>query len=616
MPALPGYFVLDDEPNLHPLSAFNTDPTWTAARTFVESGNAGPLSRPIAMASFLLNASDWPESAEGFRQVNLFLHLANGLLLFGVLQRLLQIRGVDAPWAALAVTALWLVTPANTATTLYIVQRMTLLSSFFMLLGFLMYLHGRPLLADVTRRLAGALLILGGLIVGVGLGMLSKENAITLLLVLLACEATVFAGADYRRGRPLLLGVLAAPVLLIVAYFIATASGLIGSYGLRDFTLLERLMTQPLALANYVINTLLPVASNISIFSDDFPVVTDLFTNPAAALSLIALLAAAVAAFVLRRRHPLAAFAVLGFFAVHALEGSIIALELYFEHRNYLGSAFVLGLAAIGIARVLASYGKRPVLTVFFAYLTLTGFVTHSIALTWGDPLMAAITWPAQRPDSVRAQQFAIDFWGGQGQLDQAEKVAREAFERNPRHLVLLLQAAQMRCARGEDVSEELSQIHRSAPDPIVDTATFPTIERLFDLLSEGRCSGISPQSIIEIVHFLHANARVGMRGSDRAQGWYIEANALRQLGNHHGAVAALEEAHRYSGHASLRLSQSLWLLEAGDISSARAHFERYESEQNLAPPNGGDPGADAHPDHQALARMFDAISTDEPRQP
>ena len=52
--------------------------------------------------------------------------------------------------------------------------------------------------------------------------------------------------------------------------------------------------------------------------------------------ALLVLLALLVGAWSIRRRHPAMALAVLFYFGAHLLESSSIALELYFEHRNYI----------------------------------------------------------------------------------------------------------------------------------------------------------------------------------------------------------------------------------------------------------------------------------------
>ena len=54
-------------------------------------------------------------------------------------------------------------------------------------------------------------------------------------------------------------------------------------------------------------------------------------------------------AFHWRRKYPLLALPVLFFFAGHLLESTVIGLELYFEHRNYLPAAFLFMPLAAGI---------------------------------------------------------------------------------------------------------------------------------------------------------------------------------------------------------------------------------------------------------------------------
>ncbi len=610
-PGMDGVFVLDDTPNLSTLDDFNLGPSWRGAFQFALSGESGPTGRPLSMAAFLPDASDWPETAGRFRRTNVLLHLINGLLLYLALRRLFLLGLVESAWPALALASLWLVSPANTATTLYVVQRMTLLSSLFMFLGFYLYLMGRPMYAASKTRPMGSLLIASALLTGLGFGVLSKENAITFLLVLLAAEATVFSGEEFRDKRRLLITFLATPVCFVILYFGVHFSGILSGYEIRDFTLRERLLTQPLVLATYFFNTLIPISSRISVFQDDFTVITDLLAAPSAGFALLGLLAAAIAAMIFRKRYPLAAFAVLAFLSVHALEASVVPLELYFEHRNYLGSVFVLGLAAILVLRLLERYNRRLLLPMFCAYFSLTSFVTYTISRTWGDPFMAAIVWPAQRPGSVRAQQFAVDYWGQQGQLQQAENVARAGFNRKPRHVVLLLQAAQMRCVQGKDVSNDIEEAKLITSNPVVDNSTFSTIDRLYEHSATKRCSGVSARDIVKLLDNLSSHARVGMTGNLRGQGWFIKAKALHEIGDFPAAMAALEESRRYSGSAAILLWRSLWLLESGNVADAKIEFDRYEAKrtQSTMDGRGFSSEVEARADYLMLAGVFAKIA-------
>jgi hypothetical protein len=84
-PALGGAFLLDDVSNLGGLAKVDG---LRSALLFIFSGDAGPLGRPIALATFALQADAWGGSAEPFILVNILIHLVNGGLLCWVLHRL------------------------------------------------------------------------------------------------------------------------------------------------------------------------------------------------------------------------------------------------------------------------------------------------------------------------------------------------------------------------------------------------------------------------------------------------------------------------------------------------------------------------------------------------
>jgi len=76
-PGLGGAFTFDDLPNLQQLQ--NVDDRVSAIR-FVFTGKAGPLGRPLALASFLPQAGSLDEGAGAFLLFNVLLHLLNGAL--------------------------------------------------------------------------------------------------------------------------------------------------------------------------------------------------------------------------------------------------------------------------------------------------------------------------------------------------------------------------------------------------------------------------------------------------------------------------------------------------------------------------------------------------------
>jgi hypothetical protein len=76
-PAQSGSFHFDDAPNLAGLGSIDSA---DAALDFVRNGRAGPLGRPISLASFLLHSGSWPDDAASFLRANILLHLINMLL--------------------------------------------------------------------------------------------------------------------------------------------------------------------------------------------------------------------------------------------------------------------------------------------------------------------------------------------------------------------------------------------------------------------------------------------------------------------------------------------------------------------------------------------------------
>ena len=142
-PALSGSFLLDDLPNL---SGLKTVDDAQSARDFALSGKAGPLGRPIAMASFAAQADSWESGAEAFLRLNIFIHLLNGLLLYLFVRQIARELRMDrdqVEFAALVTAAFWLLMPLLASSTLMVVQRMTTLSATFVLAGLNGYLVSR-----------------------------------------------------------------------------------------------------------------------------------------------------------------------------------------------------------------------------------------------------------------------------------------------------------------------------------------------------------------------------------------------------------------------------------------------------------------------------------------
>ena len=113
----------------------------------VSRGSAGWLSadsflgrswRPVTDATFALNYRVGGAKAADYHAVNLLIHLASALLLYGLVRR----TGAGE-WAAFAAAGLWVGHPLGTSAVTYVAQRYEVLMAFFYLLTLYAAARGR-----------------------------------------------------------------------------------------------------------------------------------------------------------------------------------------------------------------------------------------------------------------------------------------------------------------------------------------------------------------------------------------------------------------------------------------------------------------------------------------
>ena len=177
-----------------------------------------------------------------------------------------------------------------------------------------------------------------------------------------------------------------------------------GALAGRDFTLAQRLLTEPRVLVDYLHWTLLPNPLVLSLYHDEIVKSTGLLT-PWTTLGAIVLLAALIVIAVLvRNRRPLVSLGIGWFFAAQLLTATIIPLELVYEQRMYFASIGVLlaaGALLLGFRWKIA----LPILRGFVVAVALLWFATATNlrAREWSNPLRLAIAEANRHPESPRA---------------------------------------------------------------------------------------------------------------------------------------------------------------------------------------------------------------------
>lgn len=412
---LQGPFLLDDAMNLEAI------PMWLDGNlglgTLLFERGAGAFGRPISMASLAFNAWLGGFTPHALKLGNLIMHLLCGLVIYCLLARTLRRDGrLSEPARTIAAitTAVWLLHPLHASTVLYAVQRMAQVSTLFVLLGLWLYVHARERMEKGPSRTASGMLLLGVPTL-TAVAFLGKENGALLPLLCLVIEISWFQG---KRPSPVRLfhALFVALPLLIGIVLAATRPQLLtGGYAGRDFTMIERLLTQGRVLGDYIGKLVLPNPTRMGIYTDDFVISTGLLSPPTTLLAFVLLLAASVAAWRWRKNHPAIFFGWFFFLVAHALESTVIPLEVYFEHRNYLPSVGLL-LVLVSLFFVagegLARGGLRTsriggVLLV--GALSVLALQTHGRALVWRSGLLIAESSLAAHPRSLRASAAVVE---------------------------------------------------------------------------------------------------------------------------------------------------------------------------------------------------------------
>ena len=448
-PVLSGGFLFDDFANLKALGEYGPIRDLEGIARYLTHGIADPLGRPVAMASFLVDARDWPAEPGPFLRSNLVVHIVNSLLLALLLARLGRLRGLSprlAGKAALAASALWAMHPLWVSTVGYVVQRHAMLAATFVLLGVLAWLLAVTAFREGNRS-RGWLLAAGAMPACGVLAALSKANGMLLPLLVLVLHFFVIMRPAERSPseRHAVVLLLVFPSILLVAALLATIDP--DPPG-RAWSLAERLMSQPRALADYLAHLAIPQVDSVGLFADGFQVSTS-WTSPCTTLpAAVFILGLVVAPFALRRRFPALAGALAFYFAGHVMESSILPLELYFEHRNYL-PAMLLGwpLALHLLSHPWQARTGPPILGLL---LLVLAFVTFQRALLWADQPRQAAVWALSLPDSPRAQTWAAQHEMQRGQIKTAKARLSAALENHPTNAMLALNLMDIECLQGQ----------------------------------------------------------------------------------------------------------------------------------------------------------------------
>ncbi|WP_313929082.1 hypothetical protein [Pseudoxanthomonas sp.] len=470
LPGLPGAFVFDDIPNIVNNSSIHlSQMSLGALLEILSTKQVSGAMRGIPTLTFALDywrAGGVADPAT-FKSTNILIHAVTTLALAWLFRSLLSFANVSprrANWFALALASAWALHPLQVSAVLYAVQRLQTMGTLFLVLALVAYLHARRAQMQGAAGKRGMLMA----VLAWALAMGCKEDSVLLPLYTLALELTLlqFAAADPRTKKLLQRGYLVAALagLIVYAFWVVPHYWQWGAYAGRDFSTLERLLTQPRVLCMYLGQILLPLPQHMPFYYDWIQPSRSLL-QPWTTLLAIAVVAGLLGlAWGIRKRMPLVALGIFLYFGAHTIASNVVPLELAFEHRNH----FALVGAVLAVGSLLASAcqwaGLRPALQTLLCGTILVAVASSTMlrSLTWsnGVSLIEASTQAA--PSSARAWVDLCDAYfiagGGVTQgnphLDEAIRACTNGTANAPQSLNSPALLIALKSLRG-DVSPE-----------------------------------------------------------------------------------------------------------------------------------------------------------------
>jgi tetratricopeptide (TPR) repeat protein len=525
-PALHSPFVLDD------LYLLYTDPTAPS----IPLTRWLTFQRPLLMFSYWLNFQAGATDPHVYHVTNVVLHFIVSVVVMLIAMRLLAWAGVAGRMrTALGVFSggIFLLHPLQTESVAYVASRSEVLSVLFYYAAFAVFIYSNRDRMTWLRAISVVVLF--------GAAAATKEHTLTLPALILLTDFFWRRGGWRKNGALYaLLGLVCVAGAAVVWRILISANT--AGFRMKDLSPASYFFTQCRVIWVYIRMFFLPFGQNID---PDVPISTGVF-DYGAIYGLIALLALAAAAWVYRKRWPLASFGVFVFLLLIAPTSTVIPIrDVLAERRLYLP---FLGLILV-VLEPLRRLQFAPAVGACAAALLASTVLTYQRSDVWSSPLTLWQDSVAKSPNKVRprfqlafAQHFQLgDCAAAAGNYEAAARME------TPDYLLLVDWANALECAGKEDdaiqVFARAVNLNDGRPEAYVGlSAIYGKQRRLQEALNVlSRAEALDP-GIAQI---------------------YVNRGGIYELlGNHVGAISeyrralAVEPANRSAREALRRLGQ------------------------------------------------------------
>ncbi len=380
-----------------------------------------PGQRPLSNISFAVNYYFSDLQPSGYHLVNILIHSLSGVFLFFLLQNTITLAqpgifcrkdllslsrkgSFDSRLIVFLAVLVWLFHPLHTESVTYICQRMTSLAGIFYVLSLWLYVKGR-LLSRVTDNInhKQIILFLGSAAAGC-LAVLSKPNAATLPVIILFYEWFFFQNfrIDWLKRRFMWIVLVVCLVCVFSILFLGNTpiDRILSAYLHRDFTLLERVLTESRVIIYYLSLIVFPCFNRLTL-DYDYPLSVSLTVPSITIIAIMSIAGLVWLVVYLSKKDPFTGFGILWFLVNLIIESSVIGLEIIFEHRTYLPSMFLIPAMVVALFRF--THSKRTAVVMLCMIIFIEGHWTWQRNEIWQDELILWQDCVEKSPEKERS---------------------------------------------------------------------------------------------------------------------------------------------------------------------------------------------------------------------
>lgn len=427
---LPYPFSFDDQTHIIENTGIKIN-SFTASE-FNHAITTGYPTRPVATLSLALNYLAGQFNPSGYRFVNLIIHLINGILVFFLLKKTCELapdycsKGSIAPFFG---TLLWFAHPVQIQSVTYIIQRMTSLATLFYLGSLLLFIQAKI----TSKKTLKIILYISCIFCGL-LAIGSKEIAITLPILILLYNS-FFLTKNHVSSKNITVISLLFLSIIIFSFFILSETSpmhlIQQTYASRNFTLTERLLTEPRVVLFYLSLLFFPYYKRFNL-DHDFSLSSGLFHPPQTIAAIVFLILLFLLAIVVKRKKSILSFAIFWFLINLTLESSFLGLEIIFEHRLYLPSIFLFYALIVTVERYTTN--KKLLLTMLSFLVILLTFWTYQRNIKWATPISLWQDVCQKSPLKSRPHDFLGHAYYDTGDYTHALLHLKKAAELDPKN--------------------------------------------------------------------------------------------------------------------------------------------------------------------------------------